>query len=349
MLTLATIHMSAKTLANHVLANKINHALAVQRTAVWTIAQESLLIDSMIRRFPIPALYFIKSEAGGYTTLDGQQRCNAIADYINGDFSLCEDMEPFHDEEGNECDFSEMAFNQLPEWAQTAICDYSLMINYYENITDEEIAEMFFRLNHGTALTAIELNRVKAKSIKQFQELAKHELIMLAVSDKGRKKYHDENCVMQAWAICHEKDVAFDTRTFRPIVENAVVTETQQDEIEACFDIIMDVYNGLDKTNKEQKRIAKRLLTRTHIVGLTKAIHTALTNGVYSDNNVSVEQLKEWICHFYSGTRSASVCEQYNASFGAGSARSDKVTARIEAILNNMDSYLNSPLEKDAG
>jgi hypothetical protein len=217
-------------------------------------------------------------------------------------------------------------------WAQDNVKNYSLTIYYFEELTEEERDSMFYRLNNGKPLTPIELTRVKAKSLGKFQELAKHELVNLSVTEKGRTRYNHENLTIQAWAVCYVPDVSFETKVFRGIVENADVEQNHVDKINACFDVLLDIYNSYadDKTDKKMK---KRILTRTHTVALTKAAFIAIECGY------DMEQFIEWAKMFYSGTEGPSINEAYNISCGAGSARKDRVTARLGAIVDNMTEF----------
>ena len=226
----------------------------------------------MLEGYPIPAFYFAKRDNGAYDGLDGKQRTKAIMGYMNGDYPLCENFDAVTDADGEEYDFSGYYFNDLPTWAKEKINEHSLIINYFDGLTDEQYDNLFFRLNNGKPLTAIELTRVKAKSLTKFQALAKHDLINLAVTDKGKVKYNHENLAMQAWGICFASDenFSFETKIFRKIIENAEVSDMQMSEIESCFNIILNMYYDCDLDNKKEKAIAKRLTTRTHIVSLTK-------------------------------------------------------------------------------
>ena len=325
---------TAKTLANQVNKGKINFECAVQRGHVWDNEKSSLLIHSMIEGYPIPAFYFAKSGDGTYDALDGKQRCTAITNFLNNQLKLSETLENVTNEDGGEVEIAEKTYDELPEWAQDAIKDYSFLIYYFEGLSVEERDTMFFRLNNGKPLTAIELTRVKAKSLKMFQEIAEHELVKLAVTEKGRIKYNHENLAMQAWAICYADDVAFDTKTFRNIVENAEVEQAHVNSIMEYFDILLEIHGELDENDKAQKRLAKRIITRTHTVSLTRAVHEAKTIGM---NN---EDFKEWVKEYFNGKKSATNDETYNNSVGAGSARKDKVDARINTIIDNMKKYI---------
>ena len=54
----------------------------VQRDLVWTSAQSRLLVDSILRNFPIPKFYFgMRADQNGVPyreVFDGQQRLTAI-------------------------------------------------------------------------------------------------------------------------------------------------------------------------------------------------------------------------------------------------------------------------------
>jgi hypothetical protein len=66
-----------------------------QRGLVWESKQERLLIDSILRRYPLPMFYFHfkGTQAAGlsrqtYEIIDGQQRINAICKFANNALRL---------------------------------------------------------------------------------------------------------------------------------------------------------------------------------------------------------------------------------------------------------------------
>ena len=71
-------------------------------------------------------------------------------------------------------DVSGMKFSSLPETLQDIVSDYSLTVYYFDGITEDEITELFWRLNNGKPLSAIELTRVKTKSKSAIAALSKH-------------------------------------------------------------------------------------------------------------------------------------------------------------------------------
>lgn len=59
-----------------------------QRRLRWTVAQKSKLIESLLLNIPIPPIFLYESAAARYEVIDGQQRLNAIKEFMAGDFTL---------------------------------------------------------------------------------------------------------------------------------------------------------------------------------------------------------------------------------------------------------------------
>ncbi len=59
-----------------------------QRRLRWSTTQKSKLIESLLLNIPVPPVFFYESEAARYEVMDGQQRLNAVKEFIAGDFAL---------------------------------------------------------------------------------------------------------------------------------------------------------------------------------------------------------------------------------------------------------------------
>lgn len=66
----------------------INVRPEYQRRSRWTNKKRSQLIESLLLNVPIPSLFFYESDLARYEVMDGQQRMNAIADYLSNSFAL---------------------------------------------------------------------------------------------------------------------------------------------------------------------------------------------------------------------------------------------------------------------
>jgi len=59
-----------------------------QRRLRWSTVQKSKLIESLLLNIPVPPVFLYESEAARYEVMDGQQRLNAVKEFIAGDFAL---------------------------------------------------------------------------------------------------------------------------------------------------------------------------------------------------------------------------------------------------------------------
>ncbi len=59
-----------------------------QRRLRWNTVQKSRLIESLLLNIPVPPVFLFERDAARYEVMDGQQRLNAIREFISGDFAL---------------------------------------------------------------------------------------------------------------------------------------------------------------------------------------------------------------------------------------------------------------------
>lgn len=59
-----------------------------QRRLRWNSVQKSKLVESLLLNIPVPPVFLYESNAARYEVMDGQQRLNAIREFMAGDFAL---------------------------------------------------------------------------------------------------------------------------------------------------------------------------------------------------------------------------------------------------------------------
>ena len=323
------INWTVKTLCNQMDKGNLIFDNSVQRSLVWDAEKKSLLIHSALYGYAIPALYFTKNSEGGYDSLDGKQRSNALHSYLVDEFCLALGPDDFVlDDDGGKHDFNGLAYSELPEWAQDRIKDYSLTIYYFEDMTEAEVHEFFRRLNNGKPLSAVELTRVKAKSIKDFQEMAKHPIIQTITSDKGKARFNDEAIAMQIYGFAYMPDPDFSTKVFRPWIVDAVVIDEQSNDILRALSKVQYAYNsiGADEDSKEAKRVIHKLKSRLHFVSM---VYLAMLDANLDDDEFTTKVWDFFNCP------TTSTSNEYNATVGSGSAHPDAVQRR-KAVIEAM-------------
>ncbi len=128
-----------------------------QRRSVWTPAARTYLIDSILRDYPIPKVYFrTKLELIAQTSIrevvDGQQRLRAIIDFAKDKLIL--------GSRANE--YKGKVFSTLDSQSQTNFLSYPLSFEQLINASDEDVLEVFSRLNtYGWLLNSQEKRHAK--------------------------------------------------------------------------------------------------------------------------------------------------------------------------------------------
>lgn len=337
MLKRANISWNARQLSKMISKGTITFDNAVQRGLVWDNDRKSLLIHSMIEGYPIPPMYAAKSD-GHYSFLDGKQRSNAINDFLNGRFIL-QNVPEITLEDGTEIDINGKFFSGLSEEIQDIISNYSLTIYYFEDISDDEVSELFYRLNNGKVLSSVELSRSKAKSLKTIQEIGKHELFTTALTEKAFEKYTHEDLVIKSYIMLTSDTPSLDTKNVRPTMINAEFTEDDINLLNSVYDRILSTYKAIIaddsvETGKISKRIAKRLLTRTHMLSIMPFVKRSL------DEGVSDEVFTSWIKNFFCGTKSVTKYDEYNCRCTSGSGHAENIKVRLRVIKKDYEEFM---------
>ena len=340
MIKKANIQWSAKQLSKMYSNGTITFDNAIQRGFCWDNNRKSLLIHSLIENYPVPAFFASKNE-NGYDMLDGKQRSNAISEYINNQYRLT-GIPEVTTEDGETLDINDTSFEELTEEIQDRIKDYSLTIYYFDGIDEEEINNLFFRLNNGKALSSIELIRIKAKSLDIIKSIGSHELFTSTLTASALNKYTNEDLVIKSWAILNTENPSFETKEIRPLVENVDITDEQARQLTQAYTRILDTYKVIKAVeDKEHNKIAKRVITRTHLLSLVPVALQSITD------NISIESFVEFVESFFNGKKSATNSETYNSAAGSGSAKAESVKKRLTAITEAYKTFFKPEVKVD--
>ena len=137
-----------------------------QRKAVWNKASRIMLIDTLLKEYPLPKVFIQNTtENSGRTVrkiIDGQQRLNAILDFVQDKIKL---------ENPYEGEFEGLYFSDLPDEVKSTMMRYIIDCNEAYGYTDEQYREIYTRLNkYAMPLNNQELR--KAEFPGNFYDLA---------------------------------------------------------------------------------------------------------------------------------------------------------------------------------
>ena len=127
-----------------------------QRKLVWTLLEKQRFVESILKKYPIPAILIAERERfpGTYEIIDGLQRLHAIISFIETGFPTIDgsifnlEYFPTAKTRSQEGKFTPNDAEQfLSQKAVSFVLDYSLATSVMRNATELEINDVFDRIN----------------------------------------------------------------------------------------------------------------------------------------------------------------------------------------------------------
>jgi hypothetical protein len=158
--------------------NKLIVNRRYQRKLVWTVKEKQELIDSILCKYPIPLILLAQDDDGVFEIIDGVQRFNAFFDFIENSFPVTI--------AGQECYFNidDYTFSKtiaskgvfspenstgtqyLTQELVSNFISYQFPITIYQTNTEEEVNEIFRRINsYGKHLSPQEVRQAGVMNV----------------------------------------------------------------------------------------------------------------------------------------------------------------------------------------
>lgn len=332
-MTRAALSWNVNQVVKGIANGTISSDNAIQRGFVWDKKRGSLLIDSVLRDMPIPAIYTIKTnetikvkskEVSVYDLIDGKQRTTTFARFLNNEFAL-EGLEPFITDD-EEVDINGLTFDELSEEMQDTIKSYGLTVYYFSDITDEEIADMMSRLNNGKPLTGTENARIKAKNLPEIQQLASHKLLTDNLSETALRGYANEDIVIKLALLLNEQS-ELSTKNVRNAYETFTFGENTVSEITNILDFVADAIEAAT----DDKKVIKRITSKANLITVLYVAKQFMDESEEEyEDKVSIYGDK--LSQFFDGTDGATVSTDYNDACTNGTMRATNVITRNDEL-----------------
>jgi hypothetical protein len=164
------------------LNNSIRPNPEYQRGSAWKRRQQQLLIDSVLRGYPLPRFYFEQKTTSDFMggaqrtleVIDGQQRLHALSEYRADKwplFSTDDQTVPLPPSiRDTHVPWSGKGFSSLPIELQQRFLNIPLSVVIIDEVTSDEVRDLFIRLQSGTPLTAQQVRDAWPGAIGPFIE-----------------------------------------------------------------------------------------------------------------------------------------------------------------------------------
>lgn len=310
----------------------------------WDDLQKSLLIHSMVSDYPVPALYSVAEkqkiegkEKNVYFILDGKQRLTNVTSFLDDEYALHLDTPSVKVDDGVEetkHEIAELKFSELPEVVQDKLLSFSLQIYKLEDASDEEIEDMFFRLNNGTPLSKQQKAKAKmgASAAGAIKELTEHQLMTdnAHFTEFQLRKADDETVLIQSMMIL---DDTYELQSFssNDVFDYSLTLKKDKGELFNTVKSSLDFMNEAFGLNKE-KSLLKKVFFPMTIAVANEAIN----------ESISPEMFIKWTLEFKNSLKQkdGSIETNYKDYAGAGSAKRENVEGRLAAIKSHFEAWL---------
>lgn len=319
-----------------------------RKSEQWSDRQKSLLIHSMLANYPVPNIYVLREDSQeldeknkpifNYFVMDGKQRLTSVLSYIWGEFPLDENI-PTIIIEDVEYEIAGKYFCDLEEPVQYEIKRYKFEIVAFEECSNREIEEIFFRLNNSTPLTKSQVAKAKVGvEIAEFiNELLTSKFFTTSCnfSKAQLKASDDQKVLIQSMMLLDTNNVAdFELKDFSEtsileysegIREN--YSDKQRDIVKSAIEYLTDAF---PEKNKQLRKISIPML-----VYLADAA---------MDKEIKPMYFRQWFEYF---TQEDELMEVYKTFCSSGSTKLEKIKGRMAVMTESFCNYLELEIPEE--
>lgn len=213
-----------------------------QRNYRWTAQRRQLLIDSILRNYPIGSLFAVR-DGSAYAIFDGKQRIETLFAYMNDEFAtasaLPERLKPIA---------PRRTYSALPESARAQFDNYRLrLLVWRKEDLGEHASLVFRRLNDGgIPLKSAEiLYSYESEANARADELSAHPWIVAHTTEKQRNERVDHLYALVAMMAQRTIAQAYDGTAIRTYARGERTRGKEVDDVALQFSAARRMLNTL--------------------------------------------------------------------------------------------------------
>lgn len=318
---IASTNQAVQTLTNKIKRNDIvfKHKLQ-RREGVWSKEAKSLLIDSLLRGYPVNPVYTIKEEK--IAVIDGIQRLSTCYSFINDEFSLSKNLEPIVIN-NQTYEIAGKKYSKLDDVIKDELMGAQIQVYELMDHTDKEVRIMFSRLNGGKPLNTVQkLTPEMSDGLSDvIFAVMSHPFFDKVLSPAQLKSSVDQSIAIEILMLS-EKD-NYDFGSFSKNDKIKFVQEYNDKEI-SNLSLIMQALNKIDETFEEIK------IPKTSVSFIIYAYYRCIKEN--KDINTLTNEITEFLDNYESN-------EEYKSYIKQGTGSTESVKARLnywDKVIENI-------------
>lgn len=268
---------------------KVNLNPMWQRGAAWATPRQVLLIDSILRGMDIPKFYLRRLVGNPYEhdAVDGQQRIRAIWLFRSGELELIhpDKLLPI---DGIELDGKKFA--QLPKKLRDRFDSFALSIGEITSSTNDEITNLFSRLQMGVSLNPAELRNAILKPLRHAIDAMALTHLFFDECKIAEARYRRQDFVCHLFAVAAYQG----TRDIKAPNLKAMILEFGGDQGARVAAFTKIVYDALTVLGQINELMSYRISQKWLFVDIGWMIMQLQKGG----RDIDVEELAEKIKEF---------------------------------------------------
>lgn len=159
------------------LRSRIDPTPDYQRPPAWSRKQKQLLIDTILRGYDIPKMYWQRLDNDpdhDFAVVDGQQRLRTLWEFCSGEFPLAKDADTVGSTKIAGKRYDDLDFGLRSKFDIYAL-DVVIVEDAIQSADEDEVRDMFLRLQNGTTLKAQEKRNAMPGQMRDFvKSIAAH-------------------------------------------------------------------------------------------------------------------------------------------------------------------------------
>ena len=308
-----------------------------RHSGMWSPILKSNLVWSMLADSYIPPIVLLKDKKGedskgkdifGYQVLEGQQRLiTTLFPFLNDEWTLHGATEPV-EVDGFTYDIAGKKYSELEEELQDIIKNYRFTVQAMENYTMEEAEKLYFNINSGVALSAMQKGKAKlgTELIEFLNTLLAGSFFTqgINITEKQALKEDDLLMLMQGMALLDMKNTGRDFKTISASAMLGYAESIRGSYSEDAQQTLMEIVDYLDKAFPTKNKFLRKNNTPIVIVMASIAL----------EQNVEAEAFRAFVNDFAN-----SLYPAYEEASGSGNVKITNVKQRLRVMFIAMCNY----------
>lgn len=311
-----------------------------RQSELWNNMQKSLLIHSMLANYPIPNVYVLREDSRQvddkgkpvfiFSVIDGKQRLTNVLSFLRGEYALSDNIPDVTIEEETYI-IAGKYFADLDEPVKYELQRYKFEIYSFEECSNDEVEEIFFRLNNSTPLTKAQMAKAKVgtdNAVFINKLLGTRFMAESCNFSKAQRKNSDDQRVILQSAMLFDrnyKGMEIDDLSEKSIMVYAESIKNnfsakQENVLLSAFEYLSDAFPP-----EIQKNLRK--------IVLPMVIYMA---DYAIDQGIKGMYFRQWTDFFFSED---ALLKQFNENCGSGSTKILKVNTRLAIMAISFANY----------